>query len=206
MNGTPRGANRFILGVLGLVLMIIGAGIVAIATIPAAAQWWQGWSGAWVVELSDLMSRTHLGTNGGSWIWLLVSAFLLILVIAMVSWIANQGKGRTGTLLNRPGNEDDDGAAGDIQLSCAVAEQALKTALLERSELLGVSVTSYNFRGETSLRVRVLPRQGVAPHHVATEIGALVEAMDELLGVQVPVLLSIGSGARSRFTKAERVR
>ena len=39
-----------------------------------------------------------------------------------------------------------------------------------------------------------------------TAIAELVEALDELLGLEVPVLLSIGTAARSRFTKAERVR
>ena len=124
----------------------------------------------------------------------------------MISWIANQGKGRASTLHDYPGNADDDGAAGAVRLSCAVAEQALKSALLERTDIFGVSVTSYDFRRQTALRVRVLPRPGVAPHVMAQDISELVAALDELLGLEVPVLLSIGRGARSRFTKAERVR
>ncbi|MDD0859476.1 hypothetical protein NHF46_20630 [Arthrobacter alpinus] len=77
---------------------------------------------------------------------------------------------------------------------------------MERTDLVGVTVTSYDFRRQTAIKVRVLPRQGVSPHKVAGEIADLVAALDELLGFEVPVLLSIGSGARSRFTKAERVR
>jgi len=206
MNGTPRGTNRFLLAVLGLVFMTVGAGLFIVATVPSAARSWQGFAGPLVEQLSDFTARTHLTQNTGSWIWLVVAAALLVLVIAMVAWIANQGKGRTNVLFTTSGSMDDDGAAGTVVLSSAVAEQALKRALLERGELLGVSVTSYEFRGQASLRVRVLPRQGVAPHLVAAEVGALVEAMDALIGVQVPVLLSIGSGARSWFTKPERVR
>jgi len=206
MNGTPRGFNRFLLGLLGLVLLVLGAAVVALAAVPAAGSWWQGWSAPQLESLRALAARTRLSPTMGSWIWLLAAACLLVVVIVMVTWIANQGKGRTGILLERAGNAEDDGAAGKVVLSCAVAEQALKSALSERTDLASSSVSSWNFRGQASLRVRVLPRQGVAPHEVAGDIGALVESLDQLLGVQVPVLVSIGSGARSRFTKAERVR
>ena len=135
-----------------------------------------------------------------------VAAVFLIVVIGMVTWIGNQGKGRASTLLDYQGNPDDDGAAGAVRLSCAVAEQALKSALQERTDLVGVTVASYDFRKQTAIKIRVLPRQGVSPHVVASDITDLVAALDKLLGFEVPILLSIGSGARSRFTKAERVR
>lgn len=206
MNGTPRGLNRFLLALLGLLLLAAGAGLVVIATVPAAAQKWQGYAGAQLDWLRDYENRSRLLLSNESWIWIAGAVLSLLVVIAMISWIANQGKGRAATLLDRPGDADRDGAAGAVRLSCAVAEQALKSALLERTDLLGVSVTSYDFARQTAVRVRVLPRQGVAPHKIAAEIAELVEALDALLGMEVPVLLSIGTGARSRFTKAERVR
>ncbi|MHA7269486.1 hypothetical protein [Arthrobacter sp. HLT1-20] len=206
MNGTPRGLNRFLLSLIGLVLLVAGAGLVVVAAVPAAAAWWQNYAHNQVAWLSDYVERSRLILTSQSWVWIAVAALLLVLVILMISWIANQGKGRANTLLDFPGNADDDGAAGAVRLSCAVAEQALKSALLERTDVFGVSVTSYDFRQQTALKVRVLPRQGVAPHLLGHEIAELVAALDELLGFEVPVVLSIGSAARSRFTKAERVR
>lgn len=206
MNGTPRGFNRLMLTLTGLLLVVTGAGLTLIATVPAAAQWWQKYAGALLAWLSDFERRTRLIGTSQSWIWFAAAAFFVVVIVVMISWIANQGKGRANTLVSYPGNADDDGAAGAVRLSCAVAEQALKSALLVRTDLLSVSVTSYDFKGQTALKARVLPRQGVAPHEVAREIIELVVALDELLGVEVPVLLSVGAGARSRFTKAERVR
>lgn len=206
MNGTPRGLNRLLLTLLGLIMVVAGCGAIVLATIPAAASWWQRWAGAQLAWLVDYADRTRLLLTSQSWIWLAGAVFFLVVVIVMISWIANQGKGRAGTLHDYEGNADDDGASGAVRLSCAVAEQALKSALLERTDVFGVSVTSYDFRRQTAVRVRVLPRPGVAPHEIAAEITELVSALDELLGLEVPVLLSIGSGARSRFTKAERVR
>lgn len=206
MNGTPRGFNRFLLTLLGLLLIVAGAGLAIVSAAPAAARWWQNYAGAQVAWLDYLEERTRLQMTSQSWVWLVGAAFFLVVVVVMISWIANQGKGRAGTLLDYQGNADDDGAAGAVKLSCAVAEQALKSALLERTDLYGVSVTSYDFRKETAVKVRVLPRPGVAPHEVAADIVEMVAALNELLGIEVPVLLSIGAGARSRFTKAERVR
>lgn len=206
MNGTPRGFNRFLLSLLGLLLLVGGAGLATVSAAPAAARWWQNYAGAQVAWLAALDARTRLQMTSQSWIWLVCAVFFLVVVIVMISWIANQGKGRAGTLLDYQGNADDDGAAGAVKLSCAVAEQALKSALLERTDLYGVSVTSYDFRKKTAIKVRVLPRPGVAPQEVAADIVEMVAVLNELLGMEVPVLLSIGAGARSRFTKAERVR
>jgi hypothetical protein len=46
----------------------------------------------------------------------------------------------------------------------------------------------------------------VAPHLLATDVSALVEALDAVIGKRTPVLIHIGAGARSRFSRAERVR
>lgn len=206
MNGTPRGINRFLLSLLGLILVSAGAGLIVLATAPGVARRWQDYAGAQVAWLQNFEAHTRLLVTSQSWIWLVGAAFFLLVVIVMISWVANQGKGRAGTLLDYQGNADDDGAAGAVKLSCAVAEQALKSALLERTDLSGVSVSSYDFRQQTALKVRVLPKQGVAPHEVAGDITELLDALDELVGIEIPVLLSIGAGTRSRFTKAERVR
>lgn len=206
MNGTPRGLNRFLLSLIGLLLLLAGIGMVLVAAVPAAAHWWQDYASAQVAWLQGYEERSRLLLTSQSWIWLAAAVFFLVVVILMISWIANQGKGRASTLLDYQGNVDHDGAAGGVKLSCAVAENAIKSALLERTDLYGVSATSYDFRNEVGLKVRVFPRQGVAPNELAVDVVELVGALDELLGMEVPVLLSIGTGARSRFTKAERVR
>ncbi len=206
MNGTPRGLNRFLLTILGLVLLLGGVGLALLAAVPSAAQWWQGYAAAQVQWVREYAQRSQLLLTSQSWIWLAGAVFFLLVVVIMMSWIASQGKGRASTLLDLPGSPDDDGATGAIRFSCAVAEQTLKSALMERNDLLGVSVTSYDMARQTAIKVRITPRQGVAPHHVAQEMSELVTSLDQLLGIEVPVLLSIGAGARSRFTKAERVR
>lgn len=205
MNGTPRGLNRFLLALFGLVLLAAGAGLVAVAAVPAAASRWQDYAAAQVEWLRRYAEDSAVLPTGQSWMWAAGAVLCLLVAIAMVAWVVAQGRGRANTLLELPGNPDTDGAAGTIGFSCAVAEQALKSALLERTDVLGVSVNSYGTARQTALKVRVIARQGVAPQHIAQEVGELVAVLDQLLGMEVPVLLSIGAGARARFTKAERV-
>lgn len=206
MNGTPRAINRILLAVLGLILLAAGGALVALASVPAAGRWWQGWAQPAREQLSALAVRTRLSGGGGSWLWMVVAAAMVLLAIGMVAWISNQGKGRGNTLTADVGSAERDGADGEVAISAAVAEQALKSALSERTDLVSAAVATYDFSGRPALKIRVLPRQGVAPQLLAADISALVQALDEVVGVQVPVLLSIGSGTRARFTKAERVR
>lgn len=203
MNNTPRVLNRILVGILGILMMGIGALLVLLASVPAVGRWWRGWSaGAWS-NWQDQLARARFPGQQESWLWLVLAVFLAAVVGAMVAWIAQQGKGRTSLLA---AEEDPGEVPGSVRIGGGVAEQALRAALAERADVAGATVATYEFRGGTALRVRVQPRQGVAPHLLAADVSALVEALDAVVGKRTPVLIHISSGARSRFGRAERVR
>ncbi|MHA7154552.1 hypothetical protein [Arthrobacter sp. TMN-50] len=204
MNQTPRILNRLLLGLFGAVLMAVGA-TVALLTVPAVATWWRSAVSGLNRSINDVLERTTLAGQQDSWLWIVVALVMLLVVVLMVAWVAAQGRGRSGTLVQEKGPEGSDGA-GRVTINGAVAEQALKAALQERGDLVNAAVTTYDFDGEPALRIRVFPRSGVSPHEVASEVTDLVEALDLLVGRQTPVLISISSGARTRFTRTERVR
>jgi hypothetical protein len=203
MNGTPRTLNRILIGILGVKLLAIGVLLILLATVPAVAAWWQDWApGVWNIW-RDLFERTRLPGRSESWVWIVVVLLLLMVIGAMVAWVAQQGKGRVNVLVS----EDDPGEVpGNVRIGSGVAEQALRAALADRPDLAGVTVATYEFRGEPALRIRIQPRHGVAPHRLAAEASALVEALDAALGKRTLVLIHIASGARSRFGREERVR
>jgi hypothetical protein len=203
VNGTPRLLNRILIGILGAKLLAIGALLVLLATVPAVASWWRGWSaGAWG-SARALFDSTRFPGQPESWLWTVLAVLLLVVIGVMVAWLAQQGKGRANLLV-----AEDDAAVvpGDVRIGGGVAEQALRAALADRPDLAGATVATYEFRGEPALRIRVQPRQGVAPHILAAEVSALVEALDAVIGRRTPVLIHLSSGARSRFSRAERVR
>lgn len=203
MTSTPALLNRILVALLGIKLLAIGLLLVLLATVPAVATWWHSWSeDAWQ-GMNQAFNNTRFPGRPESWLWIVVVLVTLLLMGLMVAWVAQQGKGRTHQLVS----DDDAGeVAGDVRIGGGVAEQALKQALAERPDLAGATVATYEVNGSPALKVRLLPRQGVAPHLLAAEVATLVDALDAVVGKRTPVLIHIGAGARTRFSRAERVR
>lgn len=203
MNSTPRVLNRILIGILGLKLLAVGVLLLLIATVPAVARWWQGWSsGMWGIAL-QAFEQTPLPGRRESWLWMIVAAVLAVVIGLVIAWVAQQGKGRAD-LLVIPRDEGD--VPGTVRIAGSVAEQAIKGALAGRADLAGSSVAAYSIKGNPALRIRLHPRQGVAPQLLAAEVAQLVHALEDLVGQRIPVLIHISAGARTRLSRAERVR
>ncbi|NUS35957.1 MAG: hypothetical protein HOQ04_05785 [Pseudarthrobacter sp.] len=203
MNSTPALFNRILLAALGVILLAAGVLLVLLATVPAVAPWWHHWAaGAWD-GVNQAFNSTRFPGRSESWLWIVVAVVLLLLIGLMVAWIAQQGKGRSNLLA---ADYDPGDVPGDVRIGGGVAEQALKHALEGRPDLAGATVTTYDVKGSPALKVRLMPRQGVAPHLLAAEVSGLLAALETVVGKEMPVLIHIGAGARTRFGRAERVR
>ncbi len=203
MTSTPSVLNRILIGLFGLKLLAVGILLLLLATVPAVGSWWHSWSGAGWSAMNQAFDSTRFPGRPESWLWIVMALATVLLIGLMVAWIAQQGKGRSNLLVAAfdPGE-----VPGDVRISGGVAEQALKHALAERPDLAGATVATYDVHGSPALKIRLQPRQGVAPHLLAAEVAALVEALDSVVGKRTPVLIHIGAGARTRFSRAERVR
>ena len=203
MNSTPALLNRILLTVLGLVLLTVGLLLVLLAAVPAVGPWWHSWA-SWAWDgINQAFNSTRFPGRQESWLWIVLALALLGLMGLMVAWIAQQGKGRSNLLA---AEYDPGDVPGDVRIGAGVAEQALKQALEGRPDLAGSTVTTYDVKGSPALKVRLQPRQGVAPHLLAAEVSGLLDALEAVVGKEIPVLIHIGAGARTRFSRAERVR
>lgn len=203
MTSTPTLLNRILIGLLGVKLLAVGVLMLLLAAVPAVGTWWRAWSGAAWNGLNEAFNSTRFPGRPESWLWIIMAIALAILIGLMVAWIAQQGKGRSSLLV---ADFDPGDVPGDVRISGGVAEQALKHALAERPDLAGATVATYEVQGSPALKIRLQPRQGVAPHLLAAEVAALVDALNAVVGKETPVLIHIGAGARTRFSRAERVR
>lgn len=201
MNGTPRRLNRFFTALLGLLLLAAGVFLMVVSAVPAVAQAWHRVAEGWV----DWIHRSYEATPllASSWVYLVAVAVFLVIVLLTVRWIAGQGQGRVSLLMDRP---DGSPTQGDVTVSGNVAEQMLRAALAGRSDLLGLSVGTYQYRGVTGLRVRLYPRKGASPQKLVREVAVLLQGLDAVVGQHTPVLLHLGTGTRALFTREERVR
>ncbi|MEE2570177.1 hypothetical protein V1638_12320 [Pseudarthrobacter sp. J64] len=203
MNSTPRALNRILIGILGAKLLAVGILLVLLAAVPAVARWWQAWSSRlWDMALRAF-EQTRFPGRPESWLWIVVAVVLAVLIGLVIAWVAQQGKGRADLLV---APRDDGDVPGTVRIAGGVAEQAIKGALAGRADLAGSSVATYSIKGNPALRIRLQPRQGVAPQLLAAEVAELVAALEELVGERIPVLVHISAGARTRLSRAERVR
>lgn len=204
MNSTPRALNRILLGLCGLVLMLAGTCGAALAYAPSFAGPWQPVTLQAGIQIDRIRQGTTLDGQKDSWLWIVLAAALLLVAVLGIAWIAAQGRGRAGVFAYTPGPAND-GAPGSVTLTAGAAEQALRAALLERNDLANAVVTTWDFRGGPALKVRLFPRKGVSPYAITAVATELIEALDLVAGQRTPVLISISSGARSLFTRTERV-
>ncbi len=203
------------LAVVGLLALAAGAAGLALLTVPAVASWWAAAAPRVGEALDGARTRTTPDGQEDTWLWLALAAVLLLLIVLLVLWITAQGRGRTGIFASTedprtpavgdPGGPGGTDAVGTVTITAAAAEQALKAALLERPDLAAASVSTWRVRGVPGLRVQVFPRKGVPAYAVAADVSRLVEALDRVTGYRTPVLISIRSGARVRFSRADRV-
>lgn len=212
MNGTHRGLNRALLGVLGLVLVAAGAITILAGTNPAfARRWTTAGADVWA-GVQDSLAAAKIPGADISWWSVGVLAALVIVAVLLVCWIASQGTGRS----NQLASQDND--TGKTTVDTAVAAHAIKAALTDNTHVLAASVQSWNNKSwnnksrkntgavaNSGLKISIQTRKGASPVEVMAAVDHLVEGLDQLLGFRLPVLVRIKAGTRTLFARTERV-
>lgn len=197
MNATNRGVNRVILCIVGILLIAAGSAAVMATLWPAAGEIWESWlsTGADWLATADEASRISASTTV-SWLTLAILALLLVVVVITVIIIARLGGGRSDIVIR---DEAGDGARGAVTIRHRFASDAITQSLMSRDEILSSKVNSRRFRGTDILHVSVTPRQNASPVDVAETVTELIDRLMTLLGRQIPTLVTIRSGLRSRL-------
>jgi hypothetical protein len=71
--------------------------------------------------------------------------------------------------------------------------------------VLSVQVTGHTLRKTTALRISVAARKGASPSRIAGEIQAIVDRWDQAFGTEIPVVVDIAGGIRTRTSGARRI-
>lgn len=74
MNGTPRALNRVLLFIIGAKLLAVGLLLLLLATVPAVATWWHGWSAFVWAGAENAFRQTHLPGREESWLWIVAGS------------------------------------------------------------------------------------------------------------------------------------
>jgi hypothetical protein len=201
MNNTNRVLNRSFVLLIGLLALALGAVAVALVAVPGFLQAWSRTAPDVTAGLTDLLARTEVADSGASWVPLAGLAVAAVLVLLLIGFIARQGHGHTGRLI-----EAAPGADGGTIVDAALAEQLLTDALQGHAEFATVTVSTYRVHGAPVLTVSAGVRRGVSARDALTVIERAVHGLDRTLGAQVPVLVRLGGGLRGRLTGRARLR
>ncbi|KZX20218.1 hypothetical protein [Rathayibacter tanaceti] len=200
MTTTNRFLNRLLLFVVGLVLLVAGGAVAAGSLLPQIQE-------SVSAAAQDAVDPTGEALSGGApWILWGIAAAAIVLILLLVRFIVRQGRGRTGTLI-RVGSGEGAGTptGGSVSIDAAVAEQVLEEALAHDPAIVAVDVTAFDIRHQKVLRVTAHTRRGASPVRARKTVDEAVRRWDALLGQEIPVVIQIVSGLRTRMSGTARV-
>ncbi|PPF74629.1 hypothetical protein [Pseudoclavibacter sp. Z016] len=200
MNSTNRGLNRLLIVATGLLLLIVGAAATIGAWLPGAKDTWTPISESVNTQVGSWLQQTPFPGTDFSWLMIAVVAVLVVGIILLLAFSLRQGQGRTGTLIH-----DRSSDTGRTVVDVSVARDALADALGERDEFLSTSVSAYSVKRAPMLKVSATCRRGVSPRDATAIVEQNLEALDALLGQEVPVLLQLSGGFRAKVQQSTRL-
>ncbi|WP_144662055.1 hypothetical protein [Paenarthrobacter nicotinovorans] len=201
MRNTNRALNRILLTILGIVLLGAGAALIAAGTMPGVAEFWTTTGSTARDGLRNLVGTAPLPDPVRSWWLVLEIAVLLVGAILGAAWIASQGGGKTPRFA-----EDSEGSAGRTVVDTGLVSAAVREALTGRPDVLAASVSTWESRRGTALRLRLEARKGACPRELGDTAAQLLQELDAWLGHPAPALVRITSGPRTRVSGSRRAR
>ncbi|MBG6213220.1 MAG: hypothetical protein LH475_01865 [Cryobacterium sp.] len=201
MNNTNRALNRSVVFVAGLLLLAAAALLGVLATQTAVQQAWSSVTDSTRATVTSWLQATPLAGTMHSWLWIVALAFLVAVVVLLLTFILRQGRGHVGRLISEQTMD-----SGTTQIDSAVAEQALRQALSEHPEFLSTRISTYRVMRAAVLKVSVTCRRGTSPTDVVRIVEEALNALDALLGLRIPALVQISGGFRVRSSRTTRIR
>jgi hypothetical protein len=199
MNSTNRAANRLFLGIVGIVLVIVGAGAIVLGSDPDVARAWRSGVSSGRRQADSVFGSTLFPGSTVSWAGVGVLAVLVALIVVLVVFIARQGRGRTGTALAVDDPEN------TVRIDTSAVRDVIDQQLDGDPRIITHAVSAHLIRRERVLKISATCRRGVAPTDARDLIERALGALDDALGVQLPALIELDGGFRARVGSRARL-
>lgn len=199
MAKAPRALNRFFLGAVGLILLILGAGSIALATLAQIQDFWRDYIAPVEGRLEELFASSALTIRGEQTSLITpLALLLLVLIIGLLIWlIIKQVSGRTPELLS----QEDTVTAGSTTITHRFIKQALTEAFEQQDDVLAVSVSPLYLKKRSGVQVKLEVRRGADILRLQEKTASIVQGLDILLGQRLPLAVRVTGGLRSTFQK-----
>lgn len=206
MKKLPRALNRILLFVFGLLFLANGAALVGVATYAPLRDLALKYRSRLDGEYASLAQQATFKVSGQQFSWVQVGLIAVAIIVALllITWIFSQGGGKIRSLaLNAAGKDSE--KEGEITAELGLIRDIIEDAVSDNRWISSLKVASWDVKKQPGLLLSAAVYKGANPREVKTELDQAIARLDQVLGINMPILVRLTTNWRSNLGSADRV-
>lgn len=206
MKKLPRALNRILLFVFGLLFLATGAALVGVATYAPLHDLALKYRSRLDSEYASLAQQATFKVSGQQFSWVQVGLIAVAIIVALllITWIFSQGGGKIRSLaLNAAGKDSE--KEGEITAELGLIRDIIDDAVSDSRWISSLKVASWDVKKQPGLLLSAAVYKGANPREVKTELDQAIARLDQVLGINMPILVRLTTNWRSNLGSADRV-
>jgi len=202
----PRALNRILLFVFGLLFLATGAALVGVATYAPLRDLVLKYRSRLDSEYASLAKQATFKVSGQQFSWVQVGLISVAIIVALllITWIFSQGGGKIRSLaLNAAGKDSE--KEGEITAELGLIRDIIEDAVSDSRWISSLKVASWEVKKRPGLLLSAAVYKGANPREVKTELDQAIARLDQVLGINMPILVRLTTNWRSNLGSADRV-
>ena len=206
MKKLPRALNRILLFVFGLLFLAAGISITSGATSPSIHRQILDYRSKVEAGFTTLTRQSTFQVQGRE-----ISSFqagaltlVIIIILMLVVWIFSQGGGKIRSLaLNAAGKDSE--KKGEITADLGLLQGIIEDEISDSRWISSLKVASWDVKKQPGLLLSAAVYKGANPREVKAELDQAIARLDQVLGINMPILVRLTTNWRSNLGSADRV-
>lgn len=206
MRKLPRALNRILLFLFGLLFLATGAALVTVATYAPLRDLVLKYRSRLDSEYTSLAQQATFKVSGQQYSWVQVGLIVVAIIVALLllSWIFSQGGGKIRSLaLNAAGKDSE--KKGEITADLGLLQGIIEDEISDSRWISSLKVASWDVKKQPGLLLSAAVYKGANPREVKAELDQAIARLDQVLGINMPILVRLTTNWRSNLGSADRV-
>ena len=206
MRKLPRALNRILLFLFGLLFLASGTLLVGAATYRPLRDLVLKYRSRLDSEYTSLAQQATFKVSGQQYSWVQVGLIVVAIIVALLllSWIFSQGGGKIRSLaLNAAGKDSE--KKGEITADLGLLQGIIEDEISDSRWISSLKVASWDVKKQPGLLLSAAVYKGANPREVKAELDQAIARLDQVLGINMPILVRLTTNWRSDLGSADRV-
>lgn len=206
MRKLPRALNRILLLLFGLLFLASGTLLVGAATYRPLRDVVLKYRSRLDSEYTSLAQQATFKVSGQQYSWVQVGLIVVAIIVALLllSWIFSQGGGKIRSLaLNAAGKDSE--KKGEITAELGLLQGIIEDEISDSRWISSLKVASWDVKKQPGLLLSAAVYKGANPREVKAELDQAIARLDQVLGINMPILVRLTTNWRSNLGSADRV-